>query len=122
MVEDLAEYTWSSYRANALGEPGGLLTHHPDYLALGRSPNTRLEAYRGLFEAPLGHTTVEHIRCATNGNYVLGNQQLREQIAAMLKRRVIPGKSGAREKISSPETVVCPLLFYCSRRQKRGDR
>jgi putative transposase len=36
MVEDPAEYSWSRYRANALGEPGGLLTHHPAYLALGR--------------------------------------------------------------------------------------
>ena len=98
MVENPAEYSWSSYRANALGEPGGLLTHHPDYLALGRSPNIRLEAYRELFQGPLDRTTVENIRCATNGNYVLGNQRFREEIAAMLKRRVTPGKSGRPRK------------------------
>jgi putative transposase len=98
MVEDPAEYSWSRYRANALGEPGGLLTHPPDYLALGRSPNTRLEAYRGLLEAPLDHTTIANMRCATNGNYVLGNQRFRDEIAAMRKTPVPSGKSGRPRK------------------------
>jgi putative transposase len=30
------DFRWSSYRANALGEPDPLLTPHPAYLALGR--------------------------------------------------------------------------------------
>jgi putative transposase len=98
MVEDPAEYRWSSYRANALGEPNDLLTQHPDYLALGNSRSTRLKAYRGLFETQLDHTTIETIRCATNGNYVLGNQRFSEEIAAMLERRVTPGKSGRPRK------------------------
>ena len=98
MVDDPAQYRWSSYRANALGEPGVPLTHHPDYLALGNSRGTRLEAYRGLFEAHLDNATVEKIRRATNGNYVLGNQKFQKQIAAMLKRRVTPGKSGRPRK------------------------
>jgi putative transposase len=31
------DYRWSSYRANALGEPDRLVTPHPAYLALGRA-------------------------------------------------------------------------------------
>ena len=98
MVDDPAQYRWSSYRANALGEPGVPLTHHPDCLALGNSRGTRLEAYRGLFDAHPDNAAVEKIRRATNGNYVLGNQKFQKEIAAMLKRRVTPGKSGRPRK------------------------
>jgi len=42
-------YPWSSYRANALGEDGALLTPHPHYYSLGRSPDERRAAYAALF-------------------------------------------------------------------------
>src|SRR5882762_2056880 len=43
------EYPWSSYRANALGEDDALLTPHPHYYSLGRSPDERRAAYAALF-------------------------------------------------------------------------
>ena len=42
-------YRWSSFRANALGEEGALLTPHAHYCALGRSPEMRQAAYRAMF-------------------------------------------------------------------------
>jgi putative transposase len=42
-------YPWSSYRANALGEDGMLVTPHPHYCSLGRSPEARRAAYAALF-------------------------------------------------------------------------
>src|SRR6266705_5530301 len=42
-------YPWSSYRANALGEDDDLLTPHPHYCSLGRSPAERRAAYAALF-------------------------------------------------------------------------
>lgn len=42
-------YPWSSYRANALGEDGTLVTPHPHYCSLGRSPAARRAAYAALF-------------------------------------------------------------------------
>ena len=42
-------YPWSSYRANAFGEDGALVTPHPHYYSLGRSPDTRRAAYAALF-------------------------------------------------------------------------
>jgi putative transposase len=42
-------WPWSSYRANALGEDDALLTPHPHYCSLGRSPNERRAAYAALF-------------------------------------------------------------------------
>lgn len=41
-----AQYPWSSYRANALGEEDALVTPHPWYYALGRTPQARRAAWR----------------------------------------------------------------------------
>ncbi len=41
MVENPADYTWSSYRTNALGKPSRSCTLHPEYLKLGQTPYER---------------------------------------------------------------------------------
>jgi putative transposase len=51
LVRDPARYRWSSYRANALGEPDELVTPHALYCALGRSAEERQRAYRRSFAA-----------------------------------------------------------------------
>lgn len=43
-------YRWSSYQSNALGCTDELVTPHPLYFALGRSPDERQAAYRRRFE------------------------------------------------------------------------
>ena len=94
MVSDPRDYLWSSYGANAEGRPDPLLTPHPDYLGLGSDESARLDAYRGLFSTHLEPERVSEIRRATNGNYALGDQQFRSDIARQLSRRVAPGISG----------------------------
>jgi putative transposase len=42
-------WRWSSYRCNALGEDDALVTPHPHYCSLGRSPDSRRAAYAALF-------------------------------------------------------------------------
>jgi putative transposase len=51
-----------------------------------------------LFTERLGSDFVGEIRLATNGNYALGNERFRQEIAGMLKRRVSPGKPGRPTK------------------------
>lgn len=51
LVRDPAHYPWSSYRANALGEPDPLITPHALYCALGRDGEERRAAYRRSFRA-----------------------------------------------------------------------
>jgi putative transposase len=46
-----AHFRWSSYRANALGEPDALVTPHAAYCALGRGAAERRAAYRRGFSA-----------------------------------------------------------------------
>ena len=45
IVDRAADYRWSSYRANALGYIDPIVTPHPLYYALGRSPEARRAAY-----------------------------------------------------------------------------
>ncbi|GBE09509.1 transposase IS200 like protein [bacterium BMS3Abin12] len=87
-------YPWSSFRANAQGAKDALITPHVEYTALNRHPNDRRRAYRTLFRAHMEPTLIDEIRTATNGNYVLGNDRFKEDVARVLKRRVTPGKSG----------------------------
>lgn len=49
LAPDPGAWPWSSYRANALGEDDPLVTPHPHYYSLGRSPEARRTAYAALF-------------------------------------------------------------------------
>lgn len=46
LVHSAADYRWSSYRANVLGSEDALVSPHPCYYALGRTPQARRAAYR----------------------------------------------------------------------------
>ncbi len=94
MVEHPAEYRWSSYRSNALGENNKLLKPHFMYQKLSLTDDERQRNYRELFRYELEPGLVDEIRKATNGNYVLGDDRFKEEISKTLKRRVIPGKAG----------------------------
>ena len=52
----------------------------------------------GLFNAHREPGLIDEIRTSTNGNYALGNEYFKEEIANMLKRRVSPGKAGRPAK------------------------
>lgn len=87
------QYAWSSYRANAIGEPSDLLRPHDEYLRLGRMPEERQAAYRELFSDVNGKD-LEQIRTATNAGYVLGNASFKAMMARKLGRRVERGQAG----------------------------
>lgn len=48
LVRHPGDYRWSSFRVNALGEADTLVTPHPFYYALARTPEARQAAYRAL--------------------------------------------------------------------------
>jgi putative transposase len=83
MVADPALYRWSSYRANALGEPGALLTPHALYLGLGDDEETRRAAYRELFRIALDDQPLGDLRLALNQDQPVGNDRFYREIEAM---------------------------------------
>lgn len=90
MVSHPGQYHWSSYRANALGEPDPLATPHPEYLALGKQPVERQAAYRGLFQAHIDEQTLDAIRQATQKGWALGNDRFKAEIERLSQRRTRP--------------------------------
>jgi len=96
-----AEYAWSSFRMNAPGVPGGLVSPHDEFLRLGANDVERRAAYASLFGSILDASRVEEIRSATNGNYALGDATFRRKLAARIGRRVErgnPGRPAARQE------------------------
>jgi len=81
MVEDPAHYRWTSYRANALGQPDALLAPHPIYLALDASAEARQAAYRALFRPHLEREGITDIRLALNQSQPLGDHRFHAKIA-----------------------------------------
>lgn len=104
MVEHPGEYPWSSYRANGEGVANALIQPHGLYDALGLEAMSRQAAYRELFRYELEPGLVDQIRRATNGNFVLGNERFATEVAAVIGRRVLPGKSGRPRKVVEPES------------------
>ena len=88
MVDHPASYRWSSYTANALGVSNAILTAHAEYVALGRLPDDRQSAYRGLFEVDTASDEQAQFRCALQTGTPLGNAQFKGQIEAALRVKV----------------------------------
>lgn len=99
MVKHPVDYVWSSYSANAGGEPDDLLVPHELYLSLGRHERARQSAYRQLFRAPLGVGDLDAIRSATNKGWVLGNDRFREKIEQLSGRRAAPKPRGRPKRV-----------------------
>lgn len=87
MVEDPAHYRWTSYRANALGQPQPMITPHPLYQALGSNARQRQAAYRALFRAPFDQAAPSDIRLALSQSQPLGDSRFHAKIERMVGER-----------------------------------
>ena len=94
MVEDPADYAWSSYQCNGLGSSSCLLTPHPLYLELGANPSIRQEQYRSLFSSHVEAELLTDIRKASNKGLVLGNDRFLDEMEVLSGRRLKEGAKG----------------------------
>jgi putative transposase len=94
MVSHPGEYRWSSYSANASGHTSRVIGNHPLYLALGETAVRRQDAYRELFQCHLDHEELHAVREALNQELVLGREDFKNTIEAMIKRQTRPGMPG----------------------------
>ncbi len=116
MVADPADYRWSSYRSNALGDPDPILTPHPLYSELGTDNNTsRCDAYRELFREALDNAPLADLRMALNQDQPIGNDRFYREIEAMtgqkreLRKRGRPRKPKAEDSAESTRQTELPL-------------
>jgi len=94
MIEDPANYPWSSYQFNALGVDDALITMHVLYATLGQTEEQRRINYRALFEHHISAKQIDTIRNATNKSWVLGSDFFRQKIENKLGIRVTPKSKG----------------------------
>jgi putative transposase len=87
MVANPGEHLWSSFRCNAWGARDDLVTAHSLYMELGSGEDTRLAAYRRLFDRELPEETIAAIPEATG--WTLGSEEFCESMAALAGRRVL---------------------------------
>ena len=100
MVEHPADYPWSSFRYNALGQDNSLITPHDVYLRQGRGEESRRANYNSLFDTRIPAATLEEIRIATNKAWVLGSDGFRQRIESLINRQTAPKPRGGDRKSS----------------------
>ena len=96
MVIDPGHYSWSSYRANALGERCDITSPHDIYNWLGASPEARVTIYRSLFSEALDCEVIDDLSKSTNSCMAFGGEYFKQQIELSYARRVKPGVSGPK--------------------------
>lgn len=98
MVSHPAEYSWSSYRFNALGKTLKLITPHEVYLSLGANPAERQRHYQALFRQQIPEYTQQEIRTAALKAWVLGDGKFKRQIEKQLGFNIPPFPKGGDRK------------------------
>jgi len=94
MVAAPGDYPYSSYSHNGLGKTDPIISAHSIYRALADSPIERQSVYRRFFADTISPELLNTIRVATNSCLVLGNDQFKDQIEAILGRSVRHRKNG----------------------------
>ncbi len=96
------EYQWSSHAVNGGGKASDWLKAHALYLALGRGPAERTEAYLALFQTELDPQDTARIRSAVNLGIGVGDARFREELEAAQQAK----KKGGRKCKHEPAQVV----------------
>ena len=98
MVDDPAEYIWSSYSCNALGSMSNLHTPHSLYISLANNESLRQKNYRSLFTYHLDGQLLNKIRSTVNKGLALGDGRFVEQLERLTNQRLSPAKRGRPKK------------------------
>jgi len=109
MVRHPGEYLWSSFRQNISGEPTGLVKPHAEYLRLGKTPERRGEAYRGLFEVAISDPELAAIRESAEKSRALGGDEFCAGIEATLRRSVRVVRQGRPIRLAPSQSNLSPF-------------
>jgi putative transposase len=98
MKKKAADYRWSSYRYNALGEADNLITEHEVYTGLGKTHKQRNTRYRQLFRTRMSKAQEQEITTATMRGEVYGSERFHHKISRLVERVTKLGAHGGDRK------------------------
>ncbi len=98
MVTHIADYPWSSYQHNALGQTDKLITEHKQYQALAKTPTLRAERYQKLFEQPNTNEQEKQISQATLRGEVYGSNAFHDKVGQLISRTTKLARHGGDRK------------------------
>ena len=98
MVRSPGQYRWSSFRCNGQGKADELVKPHAIYKSLGRTGQSRMEAYKALFQIHLDKGVVDDIRATLHTGTPLGSECFRNRIEVELKCKVGQSRRGRPSK------------------------
>ncbi len=98
MVDEPADYRWSSHLHNINQKVDPLITHHPAYSGLANNSITRSRHYQLLFNNDIDRTELETIRATLNKNQVFADTTFILDLEKKLNRRVREGFPGRPRK------------------------
>jgi putative transposase len=101
LTNSTADYPWSSYYHNALGQYSPLITPHEQYNALGTTPDTRQAAYCALIDEQLEEKQLADLRQHTQQQRAWGSERFQQQIEALTQRSVSVRPRGRPSKSAS---------------------
>lgn len=99
MVQTAGEYHWSSYLCNAHNVPSLLIRRHSLFEALGLDEESRVNAYRALFDKLPSNDDLSLIRRSVQLSMPTGDDHFHRQIEQALGRAVGRSRRGRRNRI-----------------------
>jgi putative transposase len=100
MVTHPADYRWSSFHANALGQADKVITFHPLYLNLGVESLARQACYKSMFDIQLSQEVLEDLREATNKGWAFGRGEFKKRLVAAANRPVVSAGWGGDRRLN----------------------
>ena len=87
VVEQAADYRWSSYHFNAFNKEDEIIISHPDYMDLADTEEHRLAVYIELFEEEISSEIITDIKDALDNEDVLGPATLKEKVVELANKK-----------------------------------
>ncbi|MBI4290418.1 MAG: transposase [Betaproteobacteria bacterium] len=98
IVDNPADYLWSSYRYHSIGACNDIVQDHALFAALDSDETRRRNAYTALIRTELDLQTLGSIRTATNRGQALGDARFREMIGSAMCRVGEPESGGGLDR------------------------
>ena len=104
MVNNPADYKWSSYLVNAFSEKNASIIPHVLYLQLGVGKDDRLKNYREMFSTDLDKEQLHALRTSIQFSMPVGDNRFVEKIEDIIGRKIGYSKRG-RPSVSEEQGV-----------------